>query len=326
MSDLSVISFPRVVAELSNPTPAQNKNEGYVEGTIWVNKTTGRIFTLVDRDIGKWVIMLSSDALAGGITFGDGSDQDGHFDLGNGNFTVDANNFVLDENGTPEFSGNVITLNKNYTSGTNPPSAELRIIRGDFDDSLLKWDEDLNTWLSGVPNPNPSLNRLLPIVNTVTFSRDPLPSDNWDEGFFVGEQWINMATGKTFVCTECPPGVPAVWREVLTDAAPTTNQVQTSDSFIVYNSTTRAYSEIGWNDFIQFIIAAVGGVGPSTIGYGWVSDASDDISPSNEDPIQNGLFESDGNNDLMPLVSPSSDPDVFFELDGNDDLTLQVVT
>jgi len=325
MSDLSVINFPRVVVELSDPTPSQNKNEGFIEGTIWVNKATGKIFTLTDRDIGRWVILLSSDLFAGGIAFGDGSDQDAIFDLGSGNFTVNANNFVLDPEGYPQFSGSSLTLNKEYTSGIDPPSAELKISRGDLDDSSLKWDESLNTWLLGTVNPSPSLNRMFPIVNTAKFSRDPLPTDNWDAGFFTGEHWINTATGKSFVCSQCPesPGVDAIWREILTDASPITGQVQASDYFILYNPITRRYSEISWDNFVQFIIDSVGGIGPSTIGYGWVADAGGDIAPSEEDPIINGLFEDDGNGDLTPLASPSSDPDVFFELDGNDDLTLQ---
>jgi len=322
MSDLSVISFPRVVVELSDPTPAQNKSEGFVEGTIWVNKTTGRIFTLIDRDTGKWVIVLSSDLLAGGIVFGDGSDQAAHFDLGDGNFTVDANNFVLNAIGNASFDGGTITVNKNNISGVPDPYGQLRVRRGDLASAYLKWDEPAGHWLSGTWIDGGS--KLFPIVNTVsTESRDPLPSDNRDAGHFIGQQWINRATDKTFVCTECSPGVDAKWREVLTDAAPITDQVQSSDQFILYNPVTKRYSEIAWSDFVQFINDAVGGVGPSTIGYGWVTDASGNVAPSEEDPIINGLFEDDGSGDLTPLASPSSDPDVFFELDGNDDLTLQ---
>lgn len=328
MADLSVLNFPRVLVETSDPSPAQNKHEGFVEGTIWVNKTTGKIFTLINRDTGTWVILLSMDPSAGGMTFGDGSNQDAHFDLGDGNFIVDANNFKLAEDGEPEFSGNKIILNKNYITGTNPPDGDLAVMRGDLDSAHMKWQGGINAWLGGTWNVNSVLSRLFPLVNTVNaFSRDPLPTDNCDAGYFIGQQWVNMATGKTFVCSQCPVefGLDATWREVLTDAAPTTTQVQSSDFFILYNSSTKRYSEIVWSDFVQFIIDAVGGTGPSTIGYGWVTDASGDIAPSSEDPIANGLFEDDGTGDLTPLVSPSSDPDVFFELDGNDDLTLQSV-
>ena len=325
MADLSVLNFPRVLVETSDPTPAQNKHEGFVEGTIWVNKTTGKIFTLINRDTGTWVILLSMDPSAGGMTFGDGSNQDAHFDLGDGNFIVDANNFELFATGNPRFSGTNIAVNKNY-SGTNPPDAGLVVLRGDLDTSHMRWDEGSKRWQAGSYNSNPALDRYFPLVVTVDrFSRDPLPTDNYDAGYFIGQQWINTATGKTFVCSECLVGLDAIWREVLTDAAPTTTQVQSSDSFILYNTYTKRYSEIVWSDFVQFIIDAVGGTGPSTIGYGWVTDASGDIAPSSEDPIANGLFEDDGTGDLTPLVSPSSDPDVFFELDGNDDLTLQAV-
>lgn len=322
MSDLSVISFPRVIVELSDPTPAQNKDEGYVEGTIWVNKTTSKIFTLVNRDTGKWVIVLSADLLAGGMTFGDGSGQDAHFDLGDGNFTVDANNFKLDAIGMAEFAGNKLTLNKNY-EGSTPPDGQITVNRGDLDDSHLKWNEDARAWYAGTWNPTPEDNRFFPFAGTATFGRDPLPSDNRAEGYIVGQHWINWATNKTFICSRAHIGEDAAWREVLTDAAPVTSQVSPTDSFILYNNSTHRYSEIAWSDFVQFITDAVGGVGPSTIGYGWVTDASGNVAPSEEGTIQNGLFEDDGNGDLTPLVSPSTDPDVFFELDGNDDLTLQ---
>jgi len=324
MSDSSVISFPRVVVELSDPTPAQNKDEGYVEGTIWVNKNTSTIFTLVDRNIGKWVTVLSTDPLGGGgMTFGDGSDQDTHFDLGSGDFTVDADNFSLDTVGNVEIGGSSLIFNKDNTTGSPfIPGAKIEVPRGDLANAYLDWYEPKHQWRAGF-HEEPDQRRLYPIVNCVESSRDPLPSDNFADNYYRGQLWLNLPSNRLFMCTHCPDVGDAVWREILTDAAPETDRVVDASSFILYNNDDRRYSEISWNNMIQFVIDAVGGFGPATIGFGWQVDANENVAPSNEDPIDNGLFEDDGNGDLTPLVSPETDADVFFELDGNDDITLQ---
>ena len=183
---------------------------------------------------------------------------------------------------------------------------------------MISWNPMINCWQAGNWDPDAeTYNYLSPLVTCILGTRDPLPTDNFDSGHHIGQVWINLATQQKFTCFSCTPGEDAVWRLALT-SAPTKSMVEYDDFLILYGSNDDTYMKISVNDFATYIEDAVGGFGTPTTGYGWLLDASDSITISEEDPITQGLFEADGSGDLQPITG--SDADVFFETDGNDDI------
>jgi hypothetical protein len=310
-----ILMFPRVVIKYVDPTSSDNKDLGYIDGNIWINKETSTIFLCINAIAGTWVTLLASGSAVGGgnLSFGDGVDSNVDFDLGEGNFTVNSSNFILTEDGNLHLKGGQIEFFYDRT-GDPEEFSIVKVERGDEDDAAIKWNENLNAWLAGTSTTEKS--SLYPIMTVVTTSRDPLPEDY--AGHFIGQTWVNLVTQQKFTCmarddlTET-----SSWRLALT-TAPTKFMVEYDDYLILYGSTDETFMKVSVNDFASWIADVVGGLGATTAGYGWLLDATDGITLSEEDPIDNGLFETDGDGNMQPIEG--SDADVFFELDTNDDV------
>lgn len=312
-----ILMFPRVVLRYADPTSADDKTLGYIDGNIWVNKTTGTIFFCVDAETGSWVTLLASGSAAGGgnLSFGDGVDSNVNFDLGAGNFTVDAANIDITGDGTLHLKGGQIEF---YYERTGEPLsgdyAIVKVERGDQKDAFIKWSEEQDAWLAGIDGPG--VDKLFPISTVVTLPRNPEPEDY--EGHYIGQTWVNTVTQQKFTCmSRDTVAETCSWRLALT-TAPTKYMVEYDDFLILYGASDDTFMKISVNDFASWIEDVVGGIGTSTSGYAWVLDASDNITFSDEDPITEGLFEEDGNGDMQPVSG--SDVDVFFELDANDNV------
>lgn len=320
-----ILRFPRVIHERRDPTTSDDRVEGIIEGNIWINIDTGRIFTCVNSELGTWVaFIVTGQAAAGGdFVFGDGSaDLTAAFNLGlGGHFTVSADNIIIPDNGDLYLDGKTIVLNKdweNYT-GNVWVYAEDPLSPGDHKHGFIHWEPSMNAWRAGHYDfDNDEWKYLQPIVTCVIGTRDPEPSDNFTEGYHIGQTWLNVATQQKFTCMSCSDdGSPAVWRLALT-SAPTKAMVEYDDYIILYGSVDDTYMKISVNDFALYIKDAVGGFGVPTSGYAWLLDGSDNITVSEEDPITQGVFEADGGGALQPITG--SQADTFFEFDVNDDV------
>ena len=304
-----ILVFPRVIIKDVDPTSANNMAQGFIEGNVWINRLTDKMYSCVDKENGVWVEMITIAAGAGG---------DIDFNIAPGNFTVNAGNVKLDSYGDLDLTGEQITLN---TDAVNPPTdmCYFNIYRGGGPDenASLSWNEDENRWEAGV-RPN-----LWPIVTAVIETRDPLPTDY--DLHFVGQTWVNLVTQQKFTCVSRVGGV-AVWRLALT-SAPTKFVVEDDDHVILYGADDETFMKMSWDKFIEWVKYGIGlDTQPIIPGYGFQQDQILNIMPSEEDPITNGILEADGNGDLMPRVTPDDDPsDTFFELDGNDDVMLKDV-
>jgi hypothetical protein len=321
-----ILRFPRVIHERRDPTTSDDRSEGIIEGNIWINIDTGRIFSCVNSELGTWVaFIVTGQAIAGAdFSFGDGSaDLTASFNLGlNGIFEVFADNIQINNEGGMTTDGNFLILNldrETYNAAYWAYGYDwINYDPEKNKDGVIVWNPMVNSWQSGYWDPDEETYKYLgPLVNCVVSTRDPEPTDNFEEGHFVGQVWINMATQQKFTCFSCTPGEDAVWRLALT-SAPTKAMVEYDDFIILYGQNDDTYMKISVNDFALFIQDAVGGLGASTAGYAFVLDGSDNITISEEDPITQGVFEEDGSGHLQPITG--SQADVFFEFDINDDI------
>lgn len=305
-----ILVFPRVIVKEVDPTSNENASRGFIEGNVWINVYTGRIYTCIDKDNGIWVEMVSIASGAGG---------DINFDIAPRNFLVNAGNIKLDQNGNLDLTGENLTLN---TDAVTPPvdMCYFNIYRGGGTEqnASISWNENENRWESGI-RPD-----LWPVVTAVLRTRNPGPTDY--DGYFVGQTWVNLVTQQKFTCVSRSGGV-ASWRLALT-SAPTKSVIESDDHVILYGANDDTYMKISWTTLVEWIRYQMGaGVSPAITGYGFQADDIANVMPSEEDPIDNGLFEADGNGDLMPLDSPNDDPsDTYLELDGDDNITIQAFT
>ena len=305
-----ILVFPRVIIKKVDPTPADDVTQGFIEGNVWINTTTGKVYTCINRESGLWVEMVSIAADSGG---------DISFNIAPGNFTVNAGNVRLDQSGDLKLTGENLTIN---IDAEDPPTDQcyFNIYRGggSEENASIRWNETANRWESGV---RPSL---WPVVTAVMQTRDPLPTDY--DNYFVGQTWINLVTQQKFTCVS-KLGGQSTWRLALT-SAPTKSVIESDDYIILYGDNDRTFNKIHWDTFVQWIRYSLGlGLEPVTPEYGWQTDEIANIMPSEEDPITNGLLEADGNGDLIPTDSPFNDPsDAYFELDGNDDIMIKAFT
>lgn len=312
-----ILMFPRVVVRFVDPTSADDKTLGYIDGNIWVNKTTGTIFFCVDAESGQWVTLLASGSAVGGgnLSFGDGVDSNVNFDLGAGNFIVDAANIDITDDGTLHLKGGQIEFF--YERIGEPGSGDFAIVkveRGNQKDAFIKWNEEKDAWTAGIEG------KLFSISTVVALPRNPLPNDY--EGHFIGQTWINTVTQQKFTCvSRNTTNQTCSWRLALT-TAPTKYMVEYDDYIILYGSSDDTFMKISVNDFASWIQDIVGGLGTAISGYAWILDAGDNVTFSDEDPITQGLFEADGSGDMQPVEG--TDTDMFFELDTNDDIMPQV--
>lgn len=315
-----ILIFPRVIYKDIDPTSADDVTMGYIDGNFWINKSTGKAFICVDSANGGWVTMLTSGGTGtgGDFAFGDGSDSNVNFDLGDGDLLISAENADLDVNGDLNLKGSDFTLNKD-----RQPVAVTNFIARDEDpmmDGILRYDHMKDEWQAGEHN------NVNPIVTTKLETRDPAPEDNWDTGHYLGMTWINKVTRQKFTCVSCPQdGSLAVWVLALSQA-PVTFNVTQSDFLILYNDLEGKYSKISYNNFMDFVADSMGGISPGIANYAWQEDSSDNLTPSIEADATIGLLRTDVNGDVMPLDAPNTDTDEYFELDGNDDVMPKEVT
>lgn len=309
-----ILMFPRVVIRFNDPTSSDNKDEGFIDGNIWINKLTSTIFLCVNAMNGTWVTLLASGSAVGGgnLSFGDGTNSNIDFNLGSGHFILDSDNIDVDEDGTLHLKGGQIEFY--YERIGDPDASEFAIVkveRGDQPDAYIKWNEQLDAWMSGIED------KMYPIATVVTETRNPLDSDY--EGYFIGQTWVNLVTQQKFTCMSLDSTTQtAKWRLALT-TAPTKYMVEYDDYLVLYGSTDNTFMKISVDNFASWIQDKIGGLGTPTAGYGWVLDASDNIAVSDVEPITTGLFEEDGNGDLQPSTTTSGD--LYFELDANSDIT-----
>ena len=314
-----ILMFPRVVIKHVDPTVSDDKTLGYIDGNVWINKETNTLFVCVDASTGTWITLLASGSIAGGgnFSFGDGSLSNVDFDLGDGEFKVNAGNIDITKAGEIHLKGGRLVF---YSEREGEPLDEehtiVKVERGEEPDAFIKWNEVSHSWVSGVTDPDPNEHYMFPIVTVVRKSRDPLPEDY--KGYYIGQTWINSVTEQKFTCVSRDNvNELSFWRLALT-TAPTKFMVEYDDYIILYGHNDDTFMKISANDFASWIADVVGGLGTSTAGYAWILDAVDNITMSDEITIDNGLFEQDGNGDMQPIEG--SDADVFFELDTNDDV------
>lgn len=323
-----ILRFPRVIHERRDPTTDDDRSEGIIEGNIWINIDTGRVYICVNSELGTWVaFIVTGQAVAGAdFSFGDGSvDLTADFNLGqDGTFQISAGNVILSEIGDFEIAGSRIVANRDlsnegvtfWSKGTDQINYESDVLR----DGVISWNPTSNAWFASNVNSTGeggSFDYVAPIGVTVIAYRDPVPEDDFDHGYFLSQMWLNVVTQQKFTCMSCMPSEPAVWRLALT-SAPTKSMVEYDDYIILYGSDDDSFMKISVNDFALYIQDAVGGFGTSTAGYAWLLDGSDNITISEEDPITQGIFEEDGSGALQPITG--AEADVFFEFDLNDDI------
>lgn len=301
-----ILVFPRVVIRDLDPTSGDNVSTGFVEGNVWVNRVTQKIYTCTDRTNGVWVEMVTISSSAGG---------DINFDIAPANFLVNAGNITLRETGDLRLTGESISIN---VDALDPPTDNcyFGIYRGEVEPrAQLRWNENANRWECGV------YQNLWPIVTAVTMTRNPLPTDYDDH--FVGQTWINLVTQQKYTCVSRVGGV-ATWRLALT-SAPTKSIIEPDDHIILYGSDDDTYTKIHWDTFLEWVKYGIGlDSMPQLADYGFQQDALSNIMPSEEASILSGYFEEDGDGNLTPRNAPFTDPsDPFFELDGNDDIVLK---
>jgi hypothetical protein len=298
--------FPRVIVRQEDPTSADNLTKGFIEGNIWINTDTDKMYICIDKLNGVWVEMVTIAAGAGG---------DINFDIAPGKFLINAGNVTLNDIGNLDLTGEELTINADATS---PPTdvCHFNIYRGPGDQmASIRWNEWENRWEAGVRT------MLSPVVTAVIETRDPQETDF--DNYFVGQTWINLVTQQKFTCVSKMGGV-ATWRLALT-SAPTKYVIEPDDYIILYGSDDSTFMKISWNQMMDWIKYGLGlELAPVIPNYGFQGDQLGNIMPSEEDPITNGLFADDGNGDLTPLETPNDDPsDTFYELDANDDIMVK---
>ena len=308
MSD-PILVFPRVIHRDFDPSPNNDVSEGYIEGNVWINSSTGKIFSCVDKQNGVWVEM---------VTIASDSGSDIIFDITPGRFIIDANNVKLNEFGNLDLTGEQLTLN---TDATSPPTdmCYFNIFRGGGPEqnSSISWNEDANRWEAGV-RPN-----LWPIVTAVLQTRDPRETDY--ENHFVGQTWVNLVTQQKFTCVSRIGGI-ANWRLALT-SAPTKSFVEDDDHVILYGSDDKTFTKLHWDRVIEWIRYELGlGISPAITEYGFQLDTLSNIMPSEEDPVTFGNLEVDGDDNLTPIAAPTIDTnDEYFEIDGDDNIMVKEI-
>jgi hypothetical protein len=323
-----ILKFPRVIHERRDPSTSDDRGVGIIEGNIWINVDTGAVFICVDAIVGKWVaFILTGGSVAGGdFTFGDGTTPlDALFDLGGdggGKFVVHADNVDIDDLGDLELSGTYFILNRKrdlatgdfWTYGYDDVNYDPAVNK----DGVIAWSPTKNYFQVGHYDPdNSEWKYLTPMTSCVLGTRDPLPTDNFDQGYYLSQMWINTATQQKFTCVSCPPGEDAVWRLSLSSLSIKPN-IESDDYIILYGDDDDTFMRISIDDFTQYMVDATGGFGFTTSGYGWILDSNDNITESEEDPITQGIFEADGVGDLQPITGLEAD--LYFEIDGDDNI------
>jgi hypothetical protein len=319
-----ILRFPRVIHERRDPNTADDRSVGIMEGNIWINIDTGRVYICVNSEFGTWVAFIVTGQTVAGADFGfgDGStDLSASFNLGeNGIFTVYADNITINEEGNILTDGHHVLLNRDLVNDNAELWAyALDPIENERKDGVLSWTPAMNCWRAGLyKNDDNEWSYLTSLVSCVFGYRDPIPDDNFSAGYHLGQVWINLVTQQKFTCMSCPDdGGPAVWRLALT-SAPTKSMVEYDDYIILYGENDDTFMKISVNDFALYIQDVVGGFGTSSAGYGWILDANDNLTLSEEDPITQGVFEQDGAGDFQPVEGATSDQ--FFEFDGDDNI------
>jgi hypothetical protein len=316
-----ILQFPRVITRDVDPQISDDSSKGFITGNIWVNQSTGAVFMCVYGALGKWVTVVTSGGtgVGGNVVLGDGVDSDVTIDSGDGCFRVDANNIELTCEANIKLAGDHIEFDE--------PNGWLQISRAEEPDQYLGWMEAQKFWgagFQGIGDPSSPLGikEFWPLITAVVKNRNPTENDY--SFHYVGQVWLNYATHQKFTCVSTNHTTQkAIWRLALS-SAPTKFQVESDDFIILYGQDDDTFTKIHITNFLSYLANVISGIEapPSPFSeYGWVSDISDDVMPSDEIYVSIGMFELDAEGDLMPLLDPeTASVDYYYDLDGNGDI------